>query len=114
MIWTDETYRIHGFEVESIPRGSTKHIEESLECYDPEDRAVIMEAFTDCCKNGKSYDIVFPLTTLQGESKWIRTKAEAIYKDNHIVKVMGNIADITDLKKAEISAMELRKSIVHS
>ncbi len=113
MIWTDETYRIHGFEVESIPTGSIEHFEKSLECYAQEDRAIIKSAFLDCVVNGQPYDLVFPFTTTQGDSRWIRTTAEAIYDEDLIVKVIGNIADITDLKQAEISAIELRKYIVH-
>ncbi len=101
MFWTDETYRIHGYNPDEIERGSSTHIDRSVECYRPEDQPVILEVFEKCAKEGESYDIEFPLITVQGQTKWIRTAAKAVRKNGQVVKVIGNIIDITDRKRIE-------------
>ncbi len=116
MFWTDETYRIHGFDPNEIEAGSTEHIERSVECYDPDDRPVILEAFERCTQQGKAYDLEFPFITVQRQRKWIRTAARAVREDGKIVKVIGNIMDITERKKtrerlrqSELSLREAQK-----
>ena len=101
MFWTDENYRIHGFQPNEITPGSVKHIEKSLECYDPEDRPIVMEAFRNCVKRGQPYDLEFPFILSTGDKKWIRTKAEPVLDGDRITKVIGNIIDITEHKKME-------------
>jgi PAS domain S-box-containing protein len=106
IFWTEETYRIHGFNPNEIEPDSTEYIERSLECYDPDDRPVILEAFERCTQQGEAYDLEFPFTTVQGHRKWIRTTAQAEREKGEIVKVIGNIADITERKRAEEALQE--------
>ena len=106
MFWSDEVYRIHDFQPSEFTTGSMEHIEQSIECYDPEDRPVIMEAFRNCAEKGKAYDIEFPFTTALGRRIWIRTVANPVLKDEKVVKITGNIIDITKRKKAEIALRE--------
>jgi len=106
MFWTDEVYRIHDFQQSEFPPGSTEHIEQSIECYDPKDRPVIMEAFRNCVEKGQSYDLEFPFNTVKGRRIWIRTIAKPIKKNGTIVKVIGNIIDISDRKKMEKTLQE--------
>ena len=106
MYWTDEVYRIHGFDPQEIVPGSTEHIDRSIECYHPEDRPVILQAFKDCAQKGKDYDYEFPFTTVQGQEKWIRTIGKAQKENSRVVKVFGNIMDITERKKAEEALQE--------
>ncbi|MCK5038924.1 MAG: PAS domain S-box protein [Thermoplasmata archaeon] len=108
MFWTDEAYQIHDFERDEFAPGSTEHIERGAECYDPEDRPIIMEAFNNCIEKGKAYDLEFPFTTSKGRRIWIRTVANPVMKDKKVVKVIGNIMDITDLREKE-KALNLEK-----
>ena len=101
MFWSDEVYRIHDFQPSEFTPGSMEHIEQGIECYDPEDRPVIMEAFRNCAEKGKAYDIEFPFTTALGRRIWIRTVANPVLKDEKVVKITGNIIDITERKQAE-------------
>ena len=106
MFWSDEVYRIHDFQPSEFTPGSMEHIEQGIECYDPEDRPVIMEAFRNCAEKGKAYDIEFPFTTALGRRIWIRTVANPVLKDEKVVKITGNIIDITERKQAEIALRE--------
>jgi len=101
IFWTDEVYRIHDFQPSEFTPGLTKHIERSVECYDPEDRPVIMEAFRNCAEKGLSYDLEFPFTTAMDRRIWIRTSAEPVLEGDRVVRVVGNIMDITERKKTE-------------
>jgi PAS domain S-box-containing protein len=101
MFWTNEIYRIHDFQPSEFSQGSLKQIERGLECYAPDDRPVILEAFRNCVENGQSYDLEFPFTTTKGRRIWVRTIAEPIRKNSLIVKVVGTLMDISDLKQAE-------------
>jgi len=106
MYWTDETYRIHGYSPEDIPPGSSDQIDKSIHCYKPEDQPIIQDAFQKCVEFGFSYDFEFPFTTVKGESKWIRTKAEPVIENRQVIRVVGNFMDITDKKLAEQEIIE--------
>ena len=102
MFWTDELYRIHGYSPEELPSGSTDYIEKSILCYDPEDRPIILDAFKKCVDYGISYEFEFPFTTVQGEPKWILTRAEAVQKNGKTIRVVGNLMDISEQKQSEL------------
>lgn len=101
MYWTEETYRIHDFIPGEIDPGSSEHIERSAECYDPEDRPVVLSAFNRCLEEGRPYDLEFSFTTVRGRRLWIRTTARAIRENGKVTRVIGNIMDITDRKNTE-------------
>ncbi|MDO9087658.1 MAG: LytS/YhcK type 5TM receptor domain-containing protein [Anaerolineaceae bacterium] len=101
VFWTDEVYRIHGYSPEEIPQGSTGLIGKSVLCYQPEDRPRILEVFQKCVSNGETYDLEFPIITVNGKQKWVRTRGEAVYSNGKITNVIGNMMDITDRKLAE-------------
>jgi PAS domain S-box-containing protein len=109
MTWTEETYRIHGFAREDIEPGSPEHIARSLACFGPADRTVIMNAFRRCAEEGLPYDMELPFTTAQGRRIWIRTTARPESDGTGIVRVIGNIMDITDRKRAEEELLEKKR-----
>ncbi|MDQ7830283.1 MAG: PAS domain S-box protein, partial [Desulfovibrionaceae bacterium] len=101
MYWTAQTFRIHGFPAGDIPPGSAEHISRSLECYDAGDRETIRSLFARCCETGEPYDATFPFTTVTGERIFIRTAAKAERENGRVVRVIGNIMDVTDRMLAE-------------
>lgn len=111
MYWTDEVYRIHGFRREEILPGASEHIERSVECYDPADRSAILSAFRRCCEEGEPYDLEFPFSPVDGRRIWIRTTALPVIQGGRVVRVVGNIMDITDRKEAEMSLRESRRRL---
>jgi len=101
MTWTRETYRIHDLDPDSIQPGSPLHIDQSLACYAEEDRERIQEAFQRCVHEGIPYDLECRFTSIAGKQLWIRTMAQAELLDDRIVRVIGNIIDITPHKTAQ-------------
>ena len=101
MVWTDETYRIHGFSPDEFEPGSPEHIARSLACYSPEAREVVVKAFERCVSTGEPYDFEVPFTNTAGRSMWVHTTGQAERKGDRTVKVLGILMDITGLKQAE-------------
>ncbi len=111
MFWTDEVYRIHGMNPAEIPPESTDLIKLSLACYHPDGRDIIFRDFMNCVKTGQPYDHEFPFTTWKVEPRWIRTKAEAVFDNGKIIRVVGNIMDVTERKEAEQELLQARNEL---
>jgi|GEM_PF-3718977 len=99
--WTAEAYRIHGLEPKLAPQNASLLIEKSINCYRPEDRPTVMNNFKKCLKHGVPYDLEFRFTNFKGREMWVRTIAEAEFDQGEIVRVSGNIADITEIKETQ-------------
>lgn len=114
MSWTRETFRIHDLDPDEVAADSREYIKKSLNCYPPDCRLLVREAFQRCAETGESYDFEFPFRTTQGRSLWVRTTAEAIREGDRIVKVVGNIMDITERKQAEEEKETLRAQLMQA
>ncbi len=101
LYWTDEVYRIHGIDPDYSEQTGDELLRLSLSCYEPEAREVIDEAFRRCRDVGIPYDLELPFRDLKGENIWIRTAGKPVYDRGRIVKVIGNIMDITNRKETE-------------
>lgn len=98
--WTDEVYRMHDMEPDEFPTIDDA-VRLSINCYEPEDRPLVLEAYKKCVETGLAYDHEFPFTTTKGRRLWVRTIANPVMKDGTVVKVVGNFMDVTELKQAE-------------
>ncbi len=107
MTWTDEVYRIHEFSRPDYHEADETLIGRSLACYAPEDRDAVDAAFRRCVTWGEPYDMECSFTTAKGRRLWVRTRAHAEWQWGKVVRVIGNIMDITDRKRTE---EELRES----
>jgi len=105
--WTEELYRIHELPADS----GIDHLQESLKCYSPEDRPIIYDAFRGVAERGETYDLEFPFTTFKERSLWIRTTAQPVYEEGKVVRVIGNLMDITDHKRAEEEIRRLNQEL---
>jgi len=106
MTWTEQTFCIHEFDRSETFHNPAQYIARSLACYDPEDRTKVLAAFQQCEEHGKPYDLVFPFTTAKGRRIWIRTVARATKVGGRVIKVLGNIIDITERRQAEDTIRE--------
>jgi signal transduction histidine kinase len=107
MFWTEQTYIIHGLDPKMSNPMSKSLIEQSISCYHPLDRPRILKSFQECQIRGKAYDLEFEITSYDGQKKWIQTTAQALRdRQGNIVKVLGNIIDISERKQQEKAIRE--------
>ena len=94
LTWTDEVYRIH----ELSKDFDCNDPKTNFSFYAPEDQKRIFRAFFNCVEKGVPYDLELKLVGARGTRKWVRTAAQAERRDNKIIRVYGNIMDITEAK----------------
>jgi P-type Cu+ transporter len=100
--WTDEVYRIHGLSKEYDPSG----VDRDIKFYAPEDQRKLSEALRRAVEKGESYDFEMQLVTAQGIKIWVRTIGQVERQEGKIIRVFGNIMDITERKLAEMQLTE--------
>lgn len=101
--WTDETYRIHGLDPGSVRPTPGM----SLSYYHPDDRERLAAAFGRAVSEGEPYDLELRLNSADGTRKWIRTMGRADRRGGQVVRVYGNIIDVTE-------AVEIRNRLAES
>lgn len=97
MFWTRGLFIMHDFE----PHPDFDHISESVNCYLPEDRQTILNAFRACIEQALPYDLTFAFKTHLGKDKWIRTKTQPLLENGKVIRVVGIVMDITEQKHSE-------------
>jgi len=98
VLWSDETYRIFGFEPQEC------EVNESLFLghIHPEDRTQIENNIRDAIENDRPLDDVFRIVRSDGTSRWVRGKGEITRtEDGTPVRLFGTILDITERMEAE-------------
>ncbi|MGM0705516.1 MAG: PAS domain-containing protein [Bacteroidota bacterium] len=95
--WTEKVYRIHEMEP-----GTPISTHEALSFYPEEARMRLQDALDRCMRTGETYDLELPITTAQGNARWVRTVGGVIDRDEDgtIIKVGGAIQDVTERKEA--------------
>jgi PAS domain S-box-containing protein len=104
--WTDEVYRIHGVDAEFDPNS----VESDIEFYAPWSAPLIAEAFRQAVEAGTPYDLELEFDRADGRRIWVRTMGLPLVEDGKVVRVTGNIMDITERKQAaeEIHRLNVR------
>ena len=97
LTWTDEVYRIYGVERTSDPTEVTQ----AIAAFDPESAPVIDAAFRRLVADGEPYDLELGLIRADGQRIWVRTIGRPVIEAGRVVRVGGNIADVTDRRQAE-------------
>ena len=96
--WTDEVYHIYGVQKEGFDPNNLK---QDMDFYHPEDRIQLEQAFYKAANQGKPYDLELRFISAQGENLWVRTIGQPVYQDGRIIKIVGNILDITDIMRSQ-------------
>lgn len=105
--WTDEVYRIFGLPLGHDP--SDLHSDLSL--FSPESRPVMMHAMKRIVEQGEPYDLELEIVHPHGEKRWVRTIARPVVENNRMVRIAGNLMDITDRKLAELQLQENERNL---
>jgi PAS domain S-box-containing protein len=101
LTWTDEVYRMYGVE-----RTSDPELMQAIAAFDPESAPMIDAAFKRLVAEGEPYDLELGLVRADGQRIWVRTIGRPVIEGGRVVRVGGNIADVSDRKRAE---EEIRK-----
>ncbi|MBN1498678.1 MAG: PAS domain S-box protein [Spirochaetes bacterium] len=97
VIWSDEVAAIH-----EMPAGYSPSLQDGFNFYPPEWHGKITELFTNCAKNGISYDEELEILTSSKKRVWVRAIGEAVRNNQgEIFKVQGAFQDITERRSAE-------------
>ena len=115
MSWTKQAYRIHELEPGEFVPGTPEHNAKATAAYRPEDATILLALLRRCIQEGEPYDLEIPFTSSTGRSLWVRTTAEPVRNEaGRVVKVIGNIMDITDRKRGEIERQKLQAQLVQA
>ena len=97
LTWTDEVFRIYGVERTSDPTEVTQ----AIAAYDPESAPIIDAAFKRLVAEGVPYDLELGLLRADGQRVWVHTVGRPVIDGGRVVRVGGNISDVTERKRVE-------------
>jgi PAS domain S-box-containing protein len=96
--WSDELYRIYGYEPQSFEPNFKIFIESIYK----EDRAIVEGILEDAFQKGKTFDYYHRIVRPDGALRIIHARGEAItYEEKKQVRLLGTAQDVTDIKRAE-------------
>jgi len=108
--WTNGVYAIYGISPSEYNiRGKVKYGPAKL--YHPDDQKILDLAFQSALNEGRSYNLILRLTSLDGKFKWVRTAGNSILRDGKVVRILGNIIDITEQKETEEDLRRLKDDL---
>lgn len=94
--FSDEIYRI--CEIDA-PTGLA--LEKLAGFYALEAQPAIRAAFMAALDQGVPWDLELPLVTARGRRIWVRTQGRALLQDGKVVRLVGALQDITEIKGIE-------------
>jgi PAS domain S-box-containing protein len=98
MSWSDENFRLHGFE----PRSVVPSAALALEGVHAEDRKISEALFQAALTDGKSFSFEQRLILADGTERILHQRGEAVLdEEGALTKVVGTAQDITERKQAE-------------
>jgi diguanylate cyclase (GGDEF)-like protein/PAS domain S-box-containing protein len=95
--WSKEVCDILG-----VPHGTAPTIADAMAYYPPEWRPRAQQLFDMCARDGTPIDEELQIISANGQRKWVRVIAEAVYGAGAaVVRVQGAFQDITEAKQGE-------------
>ncbi|MBA2619507.1 MAG: PAS domain S-box protein [Rubrobacter sp.] len=96
--WSDETFRIYGFE----PQSFVPTLERLLEAVHPDDRKALGRALEDALHDGRPYDLEHRVVKPDGEVREVHRRAEVVRgEEGEAVRMVGTVHDVTERKALE-------------
>ena len=89
--WTEEVARIH-----ELPTGMATNVELAMKFYKGKSKEKIEKAIKAILERGTPYDLELKMTTAKGNTKWVRTIANAVKSEGKVIKIVGSFQDITE------------------
>ena len=95
--WTREVYRIHRVPPEFDATGLTRDIN----FYVPEHRPIISRALKLAMETAEPFDLELKLMRTDHQTVWVRVIGDPEFEDGEVVRIVGNVMDITERKLTE-------------
>ena len=104
--WSDEQYRIFGYE----PNEIEPTFEKLLDVIHPDDRKVFLEKNQRCIDEGDEYSNEYRIIIPGGSERIIHSQAKLICNDSgNMIRMSGTVRDITEQKKMEETLLQSEK-----
>lgn len=91
LIWTEQTYLIHGLDPDTVPS-----VEAAIGFYSPEAQPVIRDAIERCTKEGGSFDLELPLIKQSGQLIWVQAVGHVEFDQDTPTRLVGALQDVTE------------------
>ena len=99
-VWSDENYRIHGFEPAEFKPGKDQY----PDFIHPDDRKWVKEALNQSLTSGKPYLFTHRVLTKDGKIKFVEEQGQTEYApDGKPIRTFGTVQDVTDERLAAIA-----------
>lgn len=96
--WSDEAYRIYGFE----PHQFSPTLDTLAEIFHPEDRHLLRAAIDNAYHKDEPFGFEHRIVRPNGEVRWIQRRGEVIRGEREaILRMIGTVHDITEQKILE-------------
>ena len=103
MVWTDEIYRMFGFNPGTITTGMSDYVGN----VHYEDRNTVEEFFDDAMKDGKLHKLEHRIVVEGTSIKWLAVHAQVFFDDiTQRMLLVGGVQDVTERKMNEQLIME--------
>jgi diguanylate cyclase (GGDEF)-like protein/PAS domain S-box-containing protein len=101
--WSDETYRIYGYE----PKEFVPTLEKLMELVHPEDRVLVSKNRDGALYKAKPYDFEHRIVRPNGEVRIVHRRARVYFdEEGEPSRMVGTVHDITEQKEAEKALRE--------
>ena len=102
--WSDETFRIYGFE----SQGFVPTLDKLMEMVHPDDRGLVRTNIDAALYEGEPYDFEHRIVHPDGEECVVHRQAEVVFgeEDGEPLRMIGTVHDITEQKEAEKALRE--------
>src|SRR6267378_294108 len=95
--WSDELYRIFGFQP-----GEIDVAHEAMSFIHYEDRDLVLRTVNNSVKNREPYSFYYRVLRLDGDERIVHSRGYVVTdEDGDPIRVFGSTQDVTELKRAE-------------
>ncbi|MFT5894428.1 MAG: diguanylate cyclase (GGDEF)-like protein/PAS domain S-box-containing protein [bacterium] len=91
LLWSEQTYRIHGLPLTFKPQVNT-----AIDFYAPEARPVIRDAVERGIRDGRGWDLELPLIRADGAPIWVRAVGQVELSNGKAQRIYGAFQNITE------------------
>jgi PAS domain S-box-containing protein len=102
MYWSKQVYELY----ELVPGQLQPNLALALTFAAPEYKRMVSEVFINTLEKGSDWDAKYEVITAKGKRVWLHGLGKPEIKEGKVVKIIGTVQDISELKKTELLAKE--------